>query len=162
MGVSKFFLVGIAFPALAACAARAECSLSEADTRLVEAASDEYVNAWLANDSSRVGALLADEVVMIPHHGVMPREGKEAVMGWWFPTPEITAPVTKYETVTNEITGCGNMAMVRGRLNVLEYVWEGKTFRNTDGNWMMIFRKQESGEWKITHRIWNDPPTEEE
>lgn len=140
--------------------AHARCTLEPTDRQAVIAASEEYVNAWLANDPERVGNLLTEDVVLLPHHGVMPRVGKDAVMGWWFPSGEVVAPVTRYELAHDEsVEGCGDMAIVRGRTVILEYEYEGTTFSNADGNFLTVFRRGEDGAWRISHRIWNDPIT---
>ena len=138
---------------------REACSLPHAEIAAIEGVNREYVAAWLANDPARVEAILAEDVVMIPHHGVMPRVGREQVMAWWFPDGDVTAPVTVYEVDFRGVEGCGDMAMSYGRLERLEYEYDGKTFSNRDGNFLTVFRRAGDGSWKIAYRIWNDPVT---
>ena len=137
------------------------CELSQQDTTAVAAVGDEYVSAWLANDQERVAAVLTEDVVMIPHHGVQPKTGKKAVMDWWFPEGKNPAPVQQYSITRTRIEGCGQMAVSYGRLELLQFEYQGKTFTTRDGNYMAIFQKQ-GDHWKMAYRIWNDPMTEQQ
>lgn len=135
----------------------ADCQLPEQDRRAVAAMSQEYIDAWKSNDPARVAATLAEDVVMVPHHGVQPRVGKQAVLDWWFPGGEVAAPIVNYEISLTEVSGCADMAFDRGRMIELSWTFDGKTYTNRDGNFMTIYRRGADGAWKIVRRIWNDP-----
>jgi len=151
-----FLLMGLSSSVLAQA-----CELSAEANKAVAAVGDEYVNAWLANDQNRIAATLTEDVVMIPHHGVQPKKGKTTVMAWWFPNGENVAPVKQYRITRTRIEGCQQMAMSYGRLDILQFDYQGKTFTTRDGNYMAIFKKQGT-EWKMSYRIWNDPLAEQE
>ncbi|WP_395373591.1 YybH family protein [Marinicella sp. W31] len=137
------------------------CQLSAADSNAIAAVGDEYASAWVANDQQRIAMVLTEDVVMIPHHGVLPKQGKKAVLDWWFPEGKNVAPVKQYQISRTHIEGCHHMAMSYGRLDILQFEYQGKTFTTRDGNYMAIFRK-EGAKWKIAYRIWNDPLTEQQ
>ena len=132
------------------------CGLSAEDRAAVTAAGLEYIAAWRANDPVRVARLLADDVVMIPHHGGTPRSGKQAVLDWWFPGGEVTAPIVAYDLDATEVGGCGDLAWDRGRMHEVSFEWNGRRFTNRNGNYLTLYRR-DAGEWRIMRRIWNDP-----
>jgi uncharacterized protein (TIGR02246 family) len=153
-------LAAAALSAPAAAKDRGGCAGSPSQKAAIETLEREFVAAWLANDATRVGALLADEMVIIPHHGVKPRVGKPQVMAFWFPDDPKKTVVTKFATRTDDISVCGSTAIARGRLDVIEWEYDGKTVSNGNGNWLTVFRRQGDGQWLMTHRIWNDPPNQ--
>jgi uncharacterized protein (TIGR02246 family) len=154
-------LCAIALPAAPGLARDAvQCTAAETDKSAIEAIEREFVAAWLANDAARIGVLLADEMVIIPHHGVKPWVGKQQVMAFWFPDDPKKTIVTKFATSTDHISVCGTTAIARGRLDVLEWEYDGQTVSNGNGNWLTVFQRQTNGQWLMTHRIWNDPPNQ--
>jgi len=138
-------------------------ALSTTDIAAIRRTCDGFRDAWLRNDSAGVMRLLTADVVIMPHHGVKPREGAQAVQSFWWPKGSSPATVTRFEQSHDEIGGDGNFAFVRGRATI-EYTWapaqELRLFRNV-GTTVTLLRRVESGEWLISHRMWDDPPTED-
>lgn len=153
----KNILSIISFGIVLASTANAECALNDNDSKAVRNVIDEYVNGWLAGDASRVMATLTEDAVLMPHHGDPVREGTDAISAFWFPDGEITAPVTAYELTVNEISGCDELAIVRGRLVNLTFEFQGKTYTQDTGNYLSVLRKGDDDQWRMSHRIWNDP-----
>ncbi|HXE91850.1 MAG TPA: hypothetical protein VNK82_12910 [Terriglobales bacterium] len=59
-----------------------------------------------------------------------------------------------------EVGGCGALAYSRGKFAIEFSVGSGRgaqTYSNA-GTYMMIFRRYQDGERRITHYIWDDPP----
>ncbi len=150
-------LTALLFAALSACSS--VNGLSPAELEAVKAAQQAYVDAWLANDADAVMATLTDDAIMIPHHGVDPIVGTEAIRQFWFP-PD--APPTVVTHLTNSITGLegvSGQAIVWGRSD-LAFEYDGVTYSNA-GNYLSVLRKGADGSWRIARRIWNDPVTED-
>jgi uncharacterized protein (TIGR02246 family) len=156
MWAMVFAAASLSAPALAR--EHGGCTGTAADKNAIETMEREFVAAWLANDATRVGALMANDMVIIPHHGVKPRAGKQEVMAFWFPGGPIKTTVTKFATRTDDISVCGTTAIARGRLDVIEWEYDGQTVSNGNGNWLTVYRRQPKGRWLMTYRIWNDPP----
>jgi uncharacterized protein (TIGR02246 family) len=137
--------------------------LSATDVDAIRRTCEGFRDAWLRNDAAGVMRLLTADVVIMPHHGVRPREGAQAVRAFWWPKGATPATVTRFEHEHDEIGGDGSFAFVRGRATI-EYTWapaqELRLFRNV-GTTLTLLRRVESGEWLISHRMWDDPPTED-
>jgi uncharacterized protein (TIGR02246 family) len=131
--------------------------LSPEDTDTVKEAN---LAAWLANDAEAVMATLTEDAVLLPHHGVAPVVGAEAIRRFWFPPDSPPAKVTHMVNSVTEVDGSGDMAIVWG-LAELEFTYEGKTYRN-NGNYLSVLRRGDDGRWRIARRIWNDPMPEVE
>ncbi len=132
--------------------------LSEKEVKAVKAANQAYVDAWLANDPEAVMSTLADDAVLIPHHGVDPVVGAEAIREFWFPPGSPSTKVTHMVNTITEVQGSGPFAFVWGR-SELAFTYEGTSYRNR-GNYLAVLKKGEDGRWRIARRIWNDPVAE--
>ena len=137
--------------------------LPAADVTAIRQTCEGFKDAWLRNDSAGVMKLLTQDAVIMPHHGVKPREGAAAVEAFWWPKNSSPATVTRFEQTHDEIGGDGDFAFVRGRSTV-EYTWaptnEVRRFRNV-GTTLTLLRRVAPGQWLISHRMWDDPPTED-
>jgi uncharacterized protein (TIGR02246 family) len=124
----------------------------------IRQAHQAYVNAWLTNDPAAVMATLTEDAVLIPHHGVDPIVGADAIRQFWFPPGAPATTVTEMINTITEVQGHGELAIVWGR-NELAFTYEGKTYRN-EGNYLSVLTRDDEGRWRIARRIWNDPPPE--
>ena len=133
-------------------------ALEPADARKVRAVNDAYVSAWLRNDPAAVLAVFWNDAVLIPQ-GRSPISGLDEVRRfWWPPGPPTT--VTGFTHTTDEVGGSGSFAFARGSF-VLDFEWEAEGKRNSQrnrGNYLMVFRRGPTGEWRISHRMWSDLP----
>jgi len=132
--------------------------LSAEDVDAVTAANQAYVVAWLANDPDAIMSTLTDDAVLIPHHGVDPVVGAQAIRDFWFPADSPPAKVTRMVNSVTEAQGSDHLAIVWGR-SELVFTYEGTTYRNR-GNYLAVLKKGEDGRWRIARRIWNDPVAE--
>ena len=92
---------------------------------------------------------------MIPHHGVEPLVGTEAIEQFWFPPDSPPTTVTHLTNSVTEVDGRGDLAFVWGR-GELVFEYDGATYSNI-GNYLSVLRKGADGQWLIARRIWNDP-----
>ncbi|MEM9998424.1 MAG: nuclear transport factor 2 family protein [Bacteroidota bacterium] len=153
-------LASLALAGLVGCAVpEAPRTFQPADAVAVRAVNEAYAAAWVANDSAAVMALFADDAVLIPHHGDPPVLGRDAIrVHFWRPG---AAPytVTRYRMTPTEVQGEGELAVSWGRMN-LALTWEGEdgpAIYENAGNYLMTFRRDAAGTWRITRFIWNDP-----
>lgn len=154
----------VALCLLAACApARSShAPLVSADVAAITAVGKAYEAAWLAGDSAGVMRLFTPDAVLLPHHGVPRVVGHEAMRRFWWPPNSPATTITDLALTPDEVGGEGRIAYASGRFR-LAFSWEQdgrvRNVRNA-GTYIMLFRKQPDGSWRITHHMWDDPPPE--
>ena len=129
--------------------------LPPADAAAVRAVTQEYRDAWLANDAARVMATLTPGAILLPS-GLSPIEGQAAIRRFWFPTNGPSTTVIAMELVIEEVSGSGDLAFVRGH-GALTFETTGAdaptSLRST---FLNILRRQPDGRWLIDRRMWSD------
>lgn len=152
-------LLLLAVLALGTPALSASClPLALADAQAVREANLAYPAAWRANEGEAVMRLFTRDGVLMPHHGVQPVEGEEAIRNHFWPAGAPPLVVNDYQMEPAEVSGCADLAYSRGRFSIrftIDREGEQRTFSN-EGNYLMVFRK-DSGAWRISRFIWNDP-----
>ncbi len=156
-------LAAIALLSAASAGASAhDAALSPDEIVAIRATCERFRQGWLDNDAERVMAEMTADAVIMPHHGVKPRVGAAAIRAFWWPKGSPPAKVTRFEQSLEDIAGHAALAYVRGS-NTVEYEWgqpgDVKLFRNV-GTTLTLLRKVAPGTWKISVRMWDDPPTE--
>jgi uncharacterized protein (TIGR02246 family) len=140
---------------------RIPMTFTQEDEGAVRRVHDAYPSAWLANDAEKVMELFADDAVLLPHHGIEPIRGIAAIRKFFWPETGPAVTVSRYELTPDEIEGSGDLAYIRGRFVLaLEIANEAKDTYSNAGNYLMIFSRGPTGEWRITCHTWNDPVDE--
>lgn len=150
--------------ALLALAAGTSCAhgagrAADGDARAIRAVHEAYRRAWLANDAEGVMRLFAPEAVLLPHHGVPPVVGSEAIRAFWFaPGPPTT--ITRLDLQLDEVSVRGDTGLVRGRSQVEWTLEKSGTLERwaNAGTFLTVLRLDPDGAWRITHHMWDDPP----
>ncbi len=131
--------------------------LDDSDLQAMRDAASLYADAWLSNDANTVMATVVDEPVLSPS-GLRYLEGQEAARAFWFPADGPATNVTAFMLNEIEASGSGNIGYVRGTFR-LTFEYDGSSYEN-QGKYVTILRKS-AGNWRITHHIWDDLPSEE-
>lgn len=119
----------------------------------IRRAGEAYVEAWVANDRASVLATLADDAVLLPAHGRPAVVGKPAIEAFWWP-PGPPATVEAFSSTVDEAGAEGGVGWSRGSFE-LTFTWQGRTTTQR-GTFLMLFRREADGAWRITHRMWDD------
>lgn len=127
--------------------------LSAADSAAVVAADQAYADAWLSGDASLVMSTLHEDAVIVPS-GLDAREGSEAMREFWFPANSPPTIVERYELDQVDVGGSSALAYVRGTF-ALSFQYDGTSF-DSHGTYLTLLRPDEAGDWRISHRTWND------
>lgn len=141
--------------ALNACGERSDIGLTKSDLNEIRSIEQRYTRYWLADDTTGIMNLLAEDSVIMPS-GIKPIEGKKAIRKFWWPEDGSVTVVTEYETQIEEIFGEGSMALVRGR-GYLEFSYGKGAEQNeykSNNMFLMVVSKNEAGKWKIARRMW--------
>jgi ketosteroid isomerase-like protein len=127
--------------------------LSAEDSAAVAAADLAYADAWLAGGAAPVMSTLHADAVIVPS-GMDAREGSGAVREFWFPANSPPTVVERYELDQQEVGGMKGLAYVRGTFELV-FEYDGERYEN-EGTYLTLLRPNEAGEWRISHRTWND------
>src|SRR5689334_11799901 len=129
--------------------------LPSSDAAAVRAATQEYRNAWLANDAGRVMATLTPDAIILPS-GLAPIEGQDAIRRFWFPTTGPATTVTAMELTIDEVNGSGDLAVVRGRGTLTFKTAGSDASTSLRSTFLNILRRRPDGRWLIARRMWSD------
>jgi uncharacterized protein (TIGR02246 family) len=132
--------------------------LSAEDLAKIKQVHRKYEEAWLKGDAKAVLALFTDDCVLLPPHGDKPRIGHEGLREFWFPPNAPPTQITKLVVTPQSIGGDEQIAYVWGTDDVAwTAVQDGKTVTAShQGIFLDVLQKQANGEWKLSHRMWDD------
>ncbi len=132
--------------------------LSAIDRARIKSLCESYGSAWIANDRKAVLKTLAENAVLLPHHGHPPVVGTSAIVNFWWPADAPATTVTEFTMTTDEISGNDDVGYVWGKFSLaFNYEEKGqKRSSSNAGTYLMIVRRQAGGSWLITHRMWDD------
>lgn len=132
---------------------------SAADVPSLRAINESYRAAWLAGDSAAVLRLFAPDAVLLPHHGDPPVVGLPAIRDFWWPPDAPPTTITTLDITTDGAEVNGDQGVLWGRF-ALAFTFESdgrqRSLRNA-GTYLMVLRRTSDAEWRITHRMWDDP-----
>jgi uncharacterized protein (TIGR02246 family) len=136
--------------------------LSSKDRLEIRAIHDAYVSAWRDNDQETLLRLFTADAVLLPHHGVPPVIGIAAIRQFWFSANAPRTTVKQFTQTPREIAGNDGLACVWGSFSLCFSVdVDGHEQRMASaGTYLMIVQRQPDTAWRISHRMWDDPPFE--
>jgi uncharacterized protein (TIGR02246 family) len=128
-------------------------ALGSPDSDAIRAVHQEYRDAWLAGDATRVMATLTPDAVLLPS-GLAPIEGEQAIRRFWWPGGPPTT-IEAFEVTVDEVAGQGDIACARG--------WDHLRFRtgaepavSQHSTYLDVVRRGADGRWRISRRMWSD------
>ena len=151
----KKYLLALLVLGMAFGCSKPSVELTSADRDAVKKAMDEYVAAWLANDSGRVMNMLESDAVVIPAEKE-PVVGSTTIRNFWWPAGSPPYSITRYETTVDQLSGSGDTAIVRGR-HTIEFTMAGTKWR-TRGNYVTTLHRTPQG-WRIALQMAGNVPT---
>lgn len=131
--------------------------LSIQDLEQIQRINYEYVEGWLENDSSKILNLYLDSATISPS-GLQPKHGKKEIIDFWFPDDSSSTVIHFYDLKTLAIYGADDLAYTYEKGH-LSFTYQKDDFvlnRESNSYATTIYRKTESGEWKVQHRMWTD------
>ena len=131
-------------------------AVPSSDANAVRTTMNQYVAAWLANDSESVMNLLADDSVLVPAEKP-PYVGAKAIRQYWFPSNGPKTAVNRFTTTIDHIEQSEGLAVVRGT-QMIEWTTGGERFR-THGNYMSVLKRSNAG-WRIAVQMAASAPVE--
>jgi uncharacterized protein (TIGR02246 family) len=119
----------------------------------LRAAEDRWEALWQAKDAEGLAALYATDAMRLPPDGsrTVGLEAIEAML-----EEEFAAGLENLQLEATEIGHDGDLGWVVGDQSI-EFPVEGEMMTGT-GNYVVIYRKEDDGVWRIVVDTWNDAP----
>lgn len=137
-------------------------ALPASDVEAIRGVLERYTRGWLQGDAEMVMSALLDDAVIMPHHGVRPREGAAAIREFWWPPNSPPTKVTDFRMLPDEVSGGSELAYARGRFHLgYSYEQDGveKSVSNA-GTFLIVAKRDATGAWRISRFMWDDPPAQ--
>jgi uncharacterized protein (TIGR02246 family) len=125
----------------------------EADIQAIKDIVKEYEGAVNTADIDRYLQLYADDVIDI-YPNMPALSGKEAIRNR---DQQLFEEVTLQDVYTvQDVKVSGDLAVTHVTLSAVITIKASGETSKTNGNWILIFRKQSDDSWKIIYSIWSD------
>lgn len=137
---------------LAACQPPAEetPAFTDADAAAIEAAVAANVQAFLAEDTAALAAMYTSDAVSYGPNETM--TNPDSIAAAFTEGDNLT-----FTTQTDRVSGSGDLAYWTGTYRG-EFLPPNATDTVTSrGNWVLIYRRDDAGAWKMAVEIWNSP-----
>lgn len=157
-GIARIARSSVAVTALAACAAQ-RADTTEADVAAITRAANEWAAAVQAGNLDQIVALFTNDIVLLP-----PNEpavaGMDATRVWGKGLVDAVT-MTSVAIVSDETVVSGDWAFSRGVFRAtMQPKGGGSPAAPVANKYILIWRRQADGSWKIARDIWNgsEPP----
>lgn len=137
-----------AFPLVAAATASAQTVEDE-----LRAAEDRYETLWNEKNAPELAALYAEDAMRLPPDGtrIVGRAAIEAML-----EGEFAAGLENLQLEATDIGYDGNLGWVVGDMTI-DFP-TGDTMGTGTGNYVVVYRKEDDGAWRLVIDTWNDAP----
>jgi uncharacterized protein (TIGR02246 family) len=144
-------LVALSFTFFACTGQQAEQLDMEQVRQAIEEADAKWVEAFNQGDAAGVAALYADDATLMPPNNKM-IQGKEGVQEYW--NGAIQMGLKDVSLTTVDLKGSGDLVYQIGKYSIgIEA--EGQEPMRDSGKYIVVWKRQEDGSWKLQADIWN-------
>ena len=153
----KYILLPTLFFLLISCSTPITNDLSNEDQEAISQMITDYVDGWLAGDSSKVMSLFHEDAIILPS-GMDPIEGNDNMAAFWFPDDGSMTEIHSYTIRVVELDGNKDWAYTREEGD-LSFSYSNDDFsmsRKSHSSAITIFGRDDQGKWKISRRLWSD------
>lgn len=138
--------------ALFSCAKPVSKELDLAQVRKsIEEVNAKFVEAFKQGDATAVAALYTEDATLLPPNSDLV-QGKEGIQQFW--NGAMQMGVTDVSLTIVDLNGSGNLVYEIGRYS-LTIQPEGQEVMKDSGKYIVVWKQQEDGTWKLHADIWN-------
>ena len=119
----------------------------------LRAAEDEWQALWLAKDAQALAALYAEDGMRLPPDATR-TVGRDAIEAMF--EDEFVAGLENLQLEATDIGHDGNLGWIVGN-STIEFPM-GDSMGTGTGNYVVVYRKEADGAWRIVIDTWNDAP----
>lgn len=117
----------------------------------IEEANSKWVEAFNQGDAASVAALYTDDATLMPPNSEM-IQGRQGVQEFWNGAMKMGLKDVSLTTV--DVNGSGNIVYEIGKY-AISIETEGQELMRDSGKYIVVWKKQEDGSWKLQADIWN-------
>ncbi len=144
-----------ALAVLASVSAAVEARGGDLNRARVEKLGKSFADAFNRGDFPGVAAMYAADAVAFPPESDVVK-GRPAIEAMWKGVRDMGIATVAFEVV--DVQSSGTLIVETGRAN-LQVGGAGAAPTTVTVKYVVVWRKQKDGSWKITHDIWNSLPT---
>jgi uncharacterized protein (TIGR02246 family) len=119
----------------------------------LRAAEDRWEELWAAKDAQGLAALYTEDAMRLPPDATR-TVGRDAIEAMF--EDEFAAGLENLQLEATDIDHDGNVGWVVGN-STIEFP-TGDTMGTGTGNYVVVYRKEADGVWRIVIDTWNDAP----
>lgn len=119
----------------------------------LRAAEDEWQALWLAKDAQALAALYAEDGMRLPPDATR-TVGRDAIEAMF--EDEFAAGLENLQLEATDMGHDGNLGWIVGN-STIEFPM-GDSMGTGTGNYVVVYRKEADGVWRIVVDTWNDAP----
>ncbi len=121
----------------------------------VEKLGKQFADAFNKGDVAGVASMYAEDGVAFPPESDLVK-GRPAIEAMWKGMRDMGGQSIQF--VVLDVVSSGNLAIETGKA-ILQIAAAGATPATVTVKYVVVWKKQKDGSWKITHDIWNNMPT---
>ena len=145
----------VALALLAASTAFAEPPAADPNRARVEKLGKQFADAFTKGDIAGVAAMYAEDAMAFPPESEIVK-GRPAIEAMWKGVRDLGAQSMDF--VVLDVVSSGILLVETGKAN-LHIAGAGGAPATVTVKYVVVWKKQKDGSWKISHDIWNDMPT---
>ncbi|MFQ5823866.1 MAG: YybH family protein [bacterium] len=119
--------------------------------KAIEETNAKFVEAFNQGDAAAVVALYTEDASILPPNNEM-IQGREGVQQFW--NGAMQMGIKNVALTTVDLNGSGNLVYEIGRYS-LTIQPEGQEVMKDSGKYIVVWKHQEDGTWKLHTDIWN-------
>lgn len=149
--IASWVLVAVISSAAYVASAAPDAGVREAQAA-IEAANARFSEAFARGDASALAAMYTPDAIAFPPGSEMVR-GNEAIASFWKTSRD--GGVRSATLTTIDVGRSGDVAYEVGTVS-LEVQAEGKEPTTATAKYVVVWKRQPDGSWKLHRDIWND------
>jgi uncharacterized protein (TIGR02246 family) len=120
----------------------------------IEAANSRFSDAFARGDIQAVASMYTSDAILFPPDSDVVR-GNQAIGEFWKATRD--SGVRSAALTTDDVGRSGDLAYESGKVS-LTIQPEGKEATNAVAKYVVVWKRESDGAWKLHRDIWNDLP----
>ena len=120
----------------------------------IESANTKFSEVFARGDAAGVASMYTSDAILFPPNEEMLR-GSEPIGQFWKKSHE--GGVASVKLTTSDVERSGDIAFETGKVELVLRA-DGKPDSSASAKYLVVWKRQSDGSWKLHRDIWNDLP----